>query len=261
MIKKIISLVCESMNRYDITDFSIPFIDDSMFYEMDLEASEWSVKALYLMQKDDNLPELSVATRESLPSIFIEEGKFIANYTRTRIFSNFWPKQWSPEYLDPKCNVKSLHTHKIEPLTPYYPAFLSFLKDEFYKSDYAHVIYWSAIGHPGDCRRIEEENNGVPPCLKKTIKYWFELIQKEIIPLIDKENTIVLIHPDHKTAREGIDYKLAQSKGFLYFYPKVNALLNNNTIITWKDIRKTIRNATGVDNIMPYHESGNIIGQ
>lgn len=263
MNKKIITLICESLNIYDIKDFSFEFMNESMFYKMNLGESDLSAKALYLMQGNDNLPNDMVSGdpfANNKPSIFAEEGKFIANYVKTRIIANFWPFRWNPIYLDPKTHLTGRHESKMEPLSHHYSFLLPFLKNEFYQSDYQHLIYWTATGHPQVKCRVDEEEIGIPISLKKTAQHWFKVIQEEIMPLIDKKNTILLIHPDHGTARKNMGKEAIQD-GFLYFYPKTNAILNNDNTVAWQDIRKTIRIITGTDEIIPHKENGRLIGE
>lgn len=264
MNKKVISLVCESFNLYDAKDtrlqdlFSCKLTQESMFYKMNISPSRVSAQSLYALQSKEPVNPHD-AHNTKVPKVFAEKNKFIANYAKTRIISYFWPTKFDISYLDPRAD--NMHREiKLEPLAYQFPILLSFLKEEFYNSDYMHVIYWSNAGHGNVGCRIGEEDKGVAASLTKTLEHWFKVIENDILPLVDRDKTILMIHPDHGTARKGMGHETFQD-GFFYLYPKESATLAKDSTIEWADIRKTIRNATGIDDKMPYKEEGRIIGK
>ena len=243
---KVISIICESLNFKDVEQISLR---NSVKYHMDMRPSMLSATSLYLMQTGDPVPDMGNCHSASEPCVFSPKGRLISNYVKTRIISNYWPRKFDASFLDPKSSIESGLKICREPNSHHYPVLLDFLKHEFYDSDYQYLIYWSLIGH-GECYdcRIDEENKGVPYTLRKTAAEWFRLIDKDILPLV-KQDTLVMIHPDHGTARKGQGPE-AYTDGFMFLYPKEMAKLIPTPSIYWSTIRGAIRRATGVDQAM-----------
>ena len=228
---RVISLVCESMMALDLGSATIP---GALHYDFDVRPSNLSATALWLMQSEAPVPDMGDCHSASKAKVF-EKGNFISNRKKTRIISNFWPSRFDVRFLDPFACTSGSPICR-EPNSHHWPVLLKFLRDEFYGGNYEWLIYWSLIGHAecADCR-IGNENEGIPQNLWKTTAEWFRLINECVIPLLRKE-TLLLVHPDHGTARlpskGGSEYR----DGFLFAWGNTAGLPPIGRL-TWKDIR------------------------
>jgi hypothetical protein len=121
---------------------------------------------------------------------------------------------------------------------------LGFLREEFYSSDYQWLIYWSSIGHPEceDCR-IGEENRGIPRGLRATAAEWFRLINESIMPLV-RGDTLVIVHPDHGSARLGKTIFEQYGDGFMFIRPgSYKGLPPQGTTLHWEHLRAMVKEA------------------
>jgi len=257
---KIINLVWESFNRYDVTNLSLPGFGRFNFNS----CAGNSATALYLMQTGDIDPEFG-KTIEDLknyrPAInftkkfFSKPNSFIANFAKTRIISIYWPHFYDTNFLDPR--TKGGHEFnkphgEPEPAGEQFENLLDFLKNEFYQSDYQHLIYWSMVGHGscGNCR-IGEENKGVAATLEKTATHWMDCIKTHVMPLVNLDKSILMMHNDHGTTRNPIiDGRNNYNDGFIYL-PSDRAIIESDYTVTLSDIRKTLRMSFGIDDKLP----------
>ena len=127
----------------------------------------------------------------------------------------------------------------MEPQAPIYTRFLQFLESDFYESDYRRVIYWSLIGHVN--RRAEKENSGIPANLKQTFSLWADLILDEILPRVNFDNTVLMIHPDHGTRRKGRPMHQSVHDGWLWLrHTEFEIGKVHDRRISWRDYRRTV---------------------
>lgn len=266
---KIISIIWESFNRYDVANLKIDGFSKLNF----TSCSGNSAAALYLMQtagipdpdwgkttKDyekalENFrPQEGVNNPKVKKKFFSAPDSFIANFAKTRLISIYWPHFYDTSFLDPR--NKGGHefnsaSHILrEPENECFVALIDFLKNEFYQTDYQHLIYWSMLGHGscGNCR-VDEENHGVPITLEKTASYWLNCLQEHVFPLIDFEKSILIMHNDHGTSRKskcGNPY----TDGFIWL-PTKNLAVEDTYEVTWSDIRKTLRAGFEIDDKLP----------
>ena len=89
--------------------------------------------------------------------------------------------------------------------------------------------------------RVANVNSGIPDSLEQTFKVWAGLILDEILPRIDLERTIVLIHPDHGTRRNKLALADAVHHGWLWMkHPQINPGAVHDRSVDWSDYRRTI---------------------
>lgn len=234
-MRRCVSLICESLCWADAEGIDLPSFRKLRF---DLRPSDLSASTLWLMQTDDPVPaDMWGNVHSGAVKVFSVPGKFLSNRIKTRIISNFWPAKFDPTFLDPKCDLSTAIKIRREPNAAHYAVLLDFLRNEWHSSDYRWLIYWSLIGHAecSDCR-LEEENKGIPDTLRKTASEWFSILQRDVIPLLGDDD-LVLIHPDHGSARRNLPAKDAFESGFLYC--RGDLLVGTGTP-TWADIRKMV---------------------
>ncbi len=202
---KVITLICESFNRYDLGNISLPGVAR---FNFDTGPSTISHETLRLM--------MNLEFNESL-----SDPKCLSKKIKTRLISNFWPKHTDPKIIDPLASIECIEGRdnakkKMEPDSSHFKTLLDFLDKEFYKSDYQWLIYWPYIGHAGMNLRLPEENSGIPKTCEKTLQSWFHTIKTMIFPRIEMDETIILIHNDHGTARIGRSFNEAMYDGFIF---------------------------------------------
>jgi len=228
------SLVCESLCWSDMDGMELPGFRKLRF---DLRPSDLSASSLWLMQTADPVPaDMWNDVHSGAVKVFSAPDKFLSNRIKTRIISNYWPAKFNATFLDPKCGSHTAKEIRREPRAAHYAVLLDFLKNEWNSSDYRWLIYWSLIGHAecSDCR-LEGEDKGIPITLRKTAAEWFSIIQREVLPLLDN-NDLILIHPDHGSARRGMGGAPMQN-GFMYCNKDAFS-----GVVTWADIRKAVSN-------------------
>jgi hypothetical protein len=253
---KVITLICESFNRYDTTDVVIPGFKKLDF---NLFPADKSQTALYLLETD-TMPGNEILDDEKKLEIWKKKLKFshardfICDYVKTRMISYFWrPRHMRPsmdygvvddtvEYSNPFHMLKL--DGSAEPDSKNFKILKDFIEHEFYTSDFQHLIYWPLVGHL--YFRMEGENSGVPYSLEKTFKHWIQTLEDHILPLIKMDETLVMIHNDHGTRRKGKPFWPMINDGFLYIHDPLDRV-NCDWEVTWTDIRKTLCDNFGIN--------------
>ena len=236
---RVITIVLESMLWDDLAGIEFPGFAKRHF---DPYPATFSARSLWCMQSADPLPDMD-DWHSDKRQVFAEPNRFISNLVKTRLVSAYWPKRYDPKFLDPLGSIppSSLWSEwQMEPNCPHWDYFLKFLSGQFYDEDWQWLIYWPLAGHAecGRCR-VAEENRGIPKNIRQTAKIFTDLVKRVVFPLI-RDKTLVLLHSDHGTARQG---------GIGNYWNKGVIFLPNNFrypsgyIITWADIRALLKNA------------------
>ena len=254
---KVINLVCESFNRYDVENIELPGFKK---FDFSTFPSNRSPSSLYFMECFSRCSEKSLKELNNWQRLiqYKESDKFICDYVKTRMISYFWRPRHTRSSIDygvddgTRENTNAFlliqMDGSLEPESRNFKKMLKFLKEEFYSSDFQHLIYWSLIGHVNF--RIGEENKGIPTTLNKTLQEWIGNIQEQVIPLIDMDNTIVMIHPDHGTRRKGMDFDKSLYDSFLWVHDPLDRFQwNEESDINWADMRKTLCDIFSVNEV------------
>lgn len=239
---KVIQILCESFNRYDL-ELAMPSIMQAGFTVMPMDGFpvDASAKALYAAQTETPYEDRCES------KVFSGSKEFLANRIKTRIFSTPWPSWLNSEALDPLTKFSNELTYHEgnpqEPQSKLFSNFVWFVRHLLYCSDYQHVIYLSTLGH-SDWGRCGDENKGIPGYLKVTFnQFWMSLVF-ELFPWILLDQTVVLIHQDHGTARAGREFNSAMFDGFLLI--KAPTPIIDRDPVYWGNMRATVVKACGI---------------
>lgn len=240
--------MCESCCLADSQGISLEKLGFQKL-RFDMSPSNTSEEALYHMQSFRPL------ARRNPNKVFERSPEFLAYHAKTRIFSDFWLPNYAVWNLDPMTKsdkpLSPFSRHKSEPDNEIFQNLKSFLSEEFHNADYRHCIYLSILGHIGN--REEEENDGVPESLRKTLGKLIGIYTNEILPLVDMKQTYVMIHPDHGTKRRNLPWEEAAHDGFLWIWQpggrKIPPVPFTGTLptATWKILLATLCDILNID--------------
>jgi len=256
---KVITIACESFNRYDVTGPA-----PGLFTEIDFNnyPAVNTAMSLCLMQYESPLPEgertywSPARQRQWFPDIR-QPNAFIFNFAKTRVISGpFWASSFDPRFFDPQKVRYNRNARLPEPIAPHFEELKSFLRHDFYDSSYSHLIYWTNIGHAGLGCRVKGEDQGIPVTISNTFKIWESLLLGEVIPLIDLNNTFLIMINDHGTRRVALSYEQSMYDGFLWAYDPRRRIGKKREEATWADLRSTLCDLLGVEELSARNKEG-----
>lgn len=233
---KVFTIMCESFNRYDAADESLPGFSQ---FDFNSTPATCTWMSYHLMQTDKKLQVAESGLNRWTPDNRPDE--YIAKYAKTRIIGQNWESTLAPTWLDAKIPIDNANQSPggIEPDCPPFEVLIDFLKNEFYQSDYQHLIYKTYIGHSN--KRVGRENRGIPRSMRKTFGYWMKVVRESVLPRIRLDETVVLLHNDHGSVQKGRKYDEAMYDGFLWIRDPLDRVhWTENRDVHWMDIRQTL---------------------
>jgi hypothetical protein len=225
-IKKAIILICESMTRYDIGDNNF---DGHKRYNLNTSGLE---------------PQNSYRTLREL--FFLKNKKInMDKYIKSKVIAIIFPEKKLKNHFP---ELETYYTNEqekldIEPNCKMFTHFKKYMTEEFYKNDTDLLIYWASVGHIGRRLTDEEERGGF---LTESSKYWFDIIKTEVFPMINFDDTLVLINNDHGTKRVELKWKQTFD-GFLFLKDPLGREKDMIADITYKDIQATLIHYFNID--------------
>lgn len=202
---KVVSLIFESFNRTDLEAAGTERLDGwHVGRSFSMAPARCSVTALFCLQTGArSIP------RRFRGRLFREErGAYLGDRIRQRIISSSWPAYCNARRFDPEANARG---HRVGEGAKF--TLDRFLREEFYRGDVDHLVFWGRIGHVGV--RAGRENRGVPNALVDTWNWNLDFLEEWVFPLIDFERTLVIAHPDHGSARRGLSKRESLHDGFV----------------------------------------------
>lgn len=231
---KTITVICESFNRRDLHRVQLPPTLQAFHRaSFDMRPAYDSVSALQLLQRGECR---WFEDRRNAELVFDESQDLLALGHRTRLVAQRWPSQCNAGLLDPEAAAHLIPTKQLDREGPHWRV-VDFLRYRFYRESYDHLIYWGTHGHVN--HRQGAENSGVPRRLSRTLHHWLWLLERDVMPLVDLRRTAVLVHPDHGSARAGMDSRLAMTAGFLWAHAP--GPLDFAAEYTWTSLRDLTR--------------------
>lgn len=234
---KTITLICESFNAIDVSSKSRSKLESLGFEynDMDVSPAYDSVSALSLMQTGHCRP----FEERKDPYYVFEDVTTLASVFSTRLISSVWPVYCNVDTLDPKARWANTEPtfnvlRNIDLERDEIKECETFLRAEFYSSKHEHLIMWPKLGRVG--HRVGKENHGIPVSLVRTFEHYVNILVSRLFPLVDFDNTVVIMHTDHGSARRDLNDDMSMRSGFSFTYtPGLDANVSD-----WRTLRNVL---------------------
>lgn len=246
-MQKVISILGESFNRYDIEGDPFPGFTR---YNFDNYPSWYTYQTFIMLQSEMFVEEWREKPKDIKPCL--------GHFAKTKIIAQGFEHIPALGYIDNTIDDK----YRGEAET--YMRAHEFVVD-FPNNDYQHLIVHTDYGHACVLPNVNGETHfrmrsewGLPKKLSKTFQRWTDVTTTNLLKFINYDNTIVMIHNDHGTMRNNKKGKRNLFDGFLFIRSPM-PLKPWTREVTWADIRMTLATVFGIKKEMRLIEGESLV--